>query len=85
MARTVTIMRKRFQSAHVAKAVALARAKGGWAGMRSVADLWSLPKRELVEVALRLGALNTEYGDSVSAGRAAVLKELTCLRENAII
>ena len=84
MARTVT-KRKRQQSIHVSKAIALALAKGGWAGMPSVADLWELPKRELVEVALRLGAVNARHGDSVSAGRRAVLDELDALRETGIV
>ena len=84
MARKVT-NRTLHISIHVEKAIALAREKAGWAGRPSCRKLWGLSKRELVEVALRLGALNSGYCDSVSAGRKAVLDELDALRENKVI
>ena len=84
MARNVT-SRPMFQSSHTAVGIAVARRKGGWAGAQSVSDMWELPKRELLEVALRLGAVNAGFGDSVSAGRKAVLDELDELRESNIV
>ena len=86
MARTVTKRKRQWKrSIHVSNSIAVARSKGGWAWMPSVVDMWGLPKRELVEVALRLGAVNAGHGDSVSAGRRAVLEELDALRENGIV
>ena len=84
MARTIAT-RLRGRSIHVTWAIEVSRVKGGWAGRLSVSDLWGLSKRELVEVALRLGALSSGFCDSVSSGRKAVLDELDALRGNDII
>ena len=61
------------------KGIALAKRNGAWAGRKSIEPLWGLSKRELLEVALRLGAQIGEHAGSISSGRKNVLDELDLL------
>lgn len=74
-------------SIHTAKAQAKARALGGYAGREEASDLWDFSKRELVEIALRLGEMcradNAEPG--FEGALARVHEERKTLLENGII
>lgn len=71
-------------SIHTSKAQEKARSLGGYAGDPDVDDLWDMPKRELIEIALRLGeqAVGVE---GVDFGANAVREEARVLRANKII
>ena len=69
-------------SLHTDKAMAKARSMGAYAGRPAAADLWALSKRELLEVALRLGELCAEDAESPAS---RVREEVACLREQGII
>jgi hypothetical protein len=57
-------------SIHIARGRDIARNRGGYAGDPTHAELWELPKRELVELVLRLAALAEGDEASLEDGRA---------------
>lgn len=67
-------------SIHVWKGMAVAARKGGFAGDESTLPLWDLPKRELVEIALRL-----TMTEDVSEAVQRVQDERSALKANGII
>lgn len=71
-------------SLHVWKAREKASRMGGYAGRDDAAPLWDLSKRELVEIAARLGELCAEEV-SAENGIARALEERDILRANGII
>lgn len=72
-------------SLHTQKAMNKAARMGGMAGDNRAAPLWDLSKRELIEIAMRLGALHNGGPDSVQAGVEAVNYELAGLRRAGIL
>ena len=79
-------------SIHTDKAFHVARAKGAAAGRdyRDFCELVSLSKRELIEAALHLAAITTDfdsYDDALESGDAhkRVMQEIDALRANRII
>jgi hypothetical protein len=72
-------------SIHTGKAKDKARRLGGWAGDPRAGDLWKLSKRELAELALRLGALTTDNADDIDLALKAVNSERAALKLNGII
>lgn len=75
-------------SIHNANSMKVAREKGGFAGSPENAELWELPKRELIEALLHLAALCTESYDVALNGTGALNRakeELAALRLNGII
>ena len=75
-------------SIHTEKSIALSRERGGAAGQRQNRDLWEMPKRELIEIALHLAAICTDsYDDSLDGDGAAnrIYEEREALRVNGII
>ena len=67
------------------KARALAQAKGAWAGKREARHLFDLPKRVLVELALRSAAQAGGECDSFEAGLQRLCREEQHLAENSLI
>ncbi len=55
-------------SIHTDRSIEKAREKGGFAGDHASLPLWELSKRELVEIAIRLGAANAGECDNAGAG-----------------
>lgn len=51
-------------SIHIMRSQEKARLKGAFAGNEGNACLWDLSKRELIEIALRMGAILCETTDS---------------------
>ncbi len=49
-------------SLHIWKGIEKASRNGGYAGRSETVDVWELSKRELVEIALRLGELCSDEG-----------------------
>ncbi len=49
-------------SLHVWRAIEKARNKGGYAGNEAAMPLWNMSKRELVEIACRLGEICAPRG-----------------------
>ena len=72
-------------SIHGWKAIEKARALGGFAGVEAALPLWELSKRELIEIALRLGALNEGECDNPQAGVNAAMNEFDALQRANII
>lgn len=74
-------------SIHTWKAYRIAERKGAWAGQDP--DRWQvlakLSKRELIEIALRLGASAAGECDNPQAGFLQVIDERDALRANNII
>ena len=58
---------------------------GGWAGMPAAEHIWNLPKRELVELALRLGASASGGADDSLLGLERVEEEIICLKAEGVI
>lgn len=71
-------------SIHIWNSMAKAADKGGYAGNPETLPLWELSKRELVEIALRLGEIS---GDdfSLEGALARVEEERVALVANGII
>lgn len=67
-------------SIHVWKAMEKAASKGGFAGDKATLPLWELPKRELVEIALRL-----TMAENVADAMSRVEDERQALKANDII
>lgn len=67
-------------SIHTGRAIAKARSMGGFAGEDCAAPLWDLPKRELIEIALRL-----TMAEDAEMAFIQVISEHACLRANRII
>lgn len=57
---------------------------GGYAGFDEAAPLWDLSKRELVEIAARLGELCADEGGPVN-GIARAIEEHRILKANGIV
>lgn len=72
-------------SIHIHKSIEVAKAKGGFAGEDAAMPLWNMTKRELVEIAVRLGAANSGKCDSPEAGAKAAIKESEALARAGII
>lgn len=72
-------------SLHSVKSQRKAGRLGAFAGALDTTHLWSLSKRELLEVALRFGALNAGESDNITAGIKAVDTEIAALRQARII
>ncbi len=71
-------------SIHVWAAREKAARLGGYAGDADAGHLWDLSKRELVEIALRLGQVCAE-DDSLPAAIKRVNEEVEALKANGII
>ena len=71
-------------SLHVYKSIDKARANGGYAGLKASLPLWEMSKRELVEIAARLGEICADEGGAEN-GIARALEEAAALRANRII
>jgi hypothetical protein len=74
----------RMSSIHTWKAREKASRLGGYAGAPDAAHLWDLSKRELIEIALRLGQQCAE-NDSMEAAIKRVNEEFLALETNGII
>ena len=72
-------------SIHICKAQEKARRLGAWAGIKEAAPLWELSKRELVELAARLGALTCGECDNAELGVEAAKVEHRVLKEARIV
>lgn len=71
-------------SIHTDKARKIARERGGYAGRDDAAALWKLSKRELVEIAIRLGETSAE-GHGPENAISRVREELQILQDNGIL
>ena len=71
-------------SIHIWRAMAKASKMGGYAGQEKTEDLWKYSKRELVEIALRLGEICSDEGGFDNA-LERVREERRTLRDNKII
>jgi len=71
-------------SIHAHRAMEKAASLGGYAGDPDAGDLWELPKRELIEIALRLGELCSDDGGFEGA-LERVREERRALRANGIL
>ena len=67
------------------RAKAVARNLGGFAGHDCAHPLWVMSKCELVEVAMRLGAMNAGDPDDPESGLRAALHEYHCLSVSGIL
>ena len=65
-------------SIHQSKARALAASKGAWAGT-CPEDLWKLPRRELLEILLRVAASAAGDFDNPEAGLKEIKEEYEAL------
>lgn len=72
-------------SLHTDRSIAKARQHGAFAGQAAAQPLWGLSKRELLEVAIRLGAQAAHDPDNAAAGISTVTAELRALRDNRVI
>ncbi len=75
-------------SIHTARAQAKAQKLGAASGSEHATPLWDMPKRELIEIALHLGAVCTgNYDDAIRSDAAAtrVLEERETLKSNGLI
>ena len=72
-------------SIHAWKSIEKANDAGGFAGDHGALPLWDMSKRELIEIAIRLGAQVAGECDTASAGIAVALQEHESLRLNRII
>lgn len=72
-------------SLHAWKSIEKARAAGGFAGEHAALPLWDMSKRELVEIAIRLGAQVAGECDTAGAGIIVAMQEHEALRLNGII
>lgn len=72
-------------SIHTWKSIEKAREKGAFAGEDLAVPLWNLSKRELIEIALRLGGLTAGNPDDLAAAVDAVNNEHATLRRAGII
>mgnify|MGYP001167108735 CR=1 FL=1 len=72
-------------SANAWKSIEKAREKGAFAGVESALPLWNYSKRELVELALRLGSQAAGEADDAEAGVRAVEAERESLARAGII
>ncbi|WP_141247096.1 hypothetical protein [Mesorhizobium sp. WSM3866] len=71
-------------SIHTWKARDKAARMGGYAGRDSAAPLWEMSKRELIEIATRLGEICSDEGGADN-GIARAIEEHGILKQNAII
>jgi hypothetical protein len=71
-------------SLHTWKARDKAARMGGYAGRDEAAPLWALSKRELVEIAARLGELCSDAGGAEN-GIARTIEEHRILKANGIV
>ncbi len=67
------------------KSIEKAREKGAFAGAEAALPLWNYSKRELVELALRLGARSAGEADDAEAGVQAVEAEREALVRAGVI
>lgn len=72
-------------SIHTEKARALAQQKGAFAGTDAALPLWKMSKRELVEIAMRLGVLAGDGDESPEGGARRAIEEAKILVSNGII
>lgn len=73
-------------SLHQWKAIEKANLMGGYAGHPDAVALWDLSKRELVEIAIRLGEMTADSDSpSVEDAIARVREEHRALKANGII
>ena len=74
-------------SMHTQRAFAVAQRKGAWAGADYPQwnDLARLSKRELIEVALRLGAASVGHCDERFHGIEAFYSEYRALKDSGIL
>lgn len=72
-------------SIHAWKAIDKASASGGFAGDRDALPLWDMSKRELIEIAIRIGAQVAGECDTATSGIVVALQEHEALRRNGII
>ena len=72
-------------SIHGWKSIEKAREAGGFAGKHGALPLWDLSKRELVEIAIRLGAQVAGECDTAEAGIVVAMQEHEALRLNGIV
>jgi hypothetical protein len=71
-------------SIHTWKAREKAARMGGYAGHEDAAPLWEMSKRELVEIAIRLGEICSDEAGAEN-GIARAIEEHRILKENGII
>lgn len=71
-------------SIHIWKSINKAARKGGYAGRSETIDLWGLTRRELIEIALRLGELCSDEG-GFDGALERVREEYRILSEQNII
>lgn len=71
-------------SIHKWKAMDKAARLGGYAGRKDAAPLWDMSKRELVEIATRLGEQCADEGGAEN-GIARAIEEHRILKENGIV
>lgn len=71
-------------SIHTWKAREKASRLGGYAGLDEAAPLWDLTKRDLVEIAARLGEACAEEGGP-EKGIARAIEEHRILKQNGIV
>jgi hypothetical protein len=71
-------------SIHTWKAREKAARMGGYAGSPAAAPLWELSKRELVEIAARLGEICSDEGGE-EGGIARAIEEHGILKANGIV
>jgi len=72
-------------SMHTDRARALAAQRGGFAGRDCALPLWAMSRRQLVEIAMRLGAMNAGDPDNPEAGLRAAMHEHHCLLLSGIL
>lgn len=75
-------------SIHTNKSREIARGRGGAAASEEAYQLWSLPRREMVEIMLHLAAMCTDsYDDALTNGGAVerVLEERRVLYSNGLL
>lgn len=72
-------------SIHQFKSIKKAAERGAFAANEAAWPLWELSKREILEVAIRLGAQLDGECDTAETGVAAVERELEALRHSNII
>lgn len=71
-------------SIHTWKAREKAARMGGYAGRVEAAPLWEMSKRELVEIAARLGEICADEGGAEN-GIARAIEERRILKDNGIV
>lgn len=74
-------------SLHIWKSIEKAASKGAYAGSEKTVPIWEMSKRELVEIALRLGELCADADGpyTIDNAIARVLDERRILTEQGIL